>query len=29
MNNANMNLHGYYNNHIFLLNFAWPDIGEF
>ena len=29
MNNASINLRSYYNNHVFLLNFAWPDVGEF
>ena len=29
MNSAIVNLHNYYNNHIFLHNFAWSDVGEF
>ena len=29
MNNASINLHGYYNNYILLYNFAWTDMDEF
>ena len=29
MNNVSVNLHGYCSNHVFLHNFASPDVGEF
>ena len=29
MNNDNVNLYDYYNNYVFLHNFAWSNVGEF
>jgi len=29
MNSAGINLHGYFNNYVFLHNFIWPDVDEF
>ena len=29
MNSISVNLHDYYSNHVFLHNFASPDVGEF
>ena len=29
MNNININLHGYYNSHVFSNIFSWTDVSEF